>query len=83
MTGNIPEEIISKIMLYNSHKTADIIKSCNPLKFERFIKTTKCSQCHEIIDWVYIHNFCVCVKCRINGIENHVSNSWCSCRYCC
>ena len=69
MTSNLPEEIMHKIMLYNSHKTADIIRDCNISKFKRYRKDKRCWECEEIMDWIYIHQYCI--KCRANGCESH------------
>ena len=75
MTSMIPDSIISKIMLYNSHPIADLVKTS--LKFKERRKRIdslnhtqiwdQCCECEENMDWRYMHEFCL--RCRANGFE--------------
>ena len=75
MTSMIPESIIQKIMLYNSHPIADIVKASK--RFRRRRKNIDSMnhtqiwgidcECEENMDWRYMHEFCL--RCRANGFE--------------
>ena len=73
MTSNLPESIISKIMLYNSHPIADILKASWEFRLKRQdinrYCRVKCSFCLEGMcrNDMYV----ICFKCRANGIENY------------
>ena len=47
MTGNIPEEIISKIMLYNSHPIADILSGSCQLRNRKTLVEYFSNDCVE------------------------------------
>ena len=77
MTSMIPESIVQKIMLYNSHPIADIVKeSCKFKSLRNRIDIMipnqiwcLCLECEENMDWLYRHEFCT--KCRANGFESY------------
>ena len=72
MTSMIPESIIQKIMLYNSHPIADLVKNSFKFKVQRnhvdSINHSKIFliwyECGENTDW--IHKDVVCEKCRVD-----------------
>ena len=77
MTVNIPEEIISKIMLYNSHPIADIFKASeNFMKAREHIEDMdndtsfiRCCECNDVIDWIKQDHLCVLCR-RFHNAEN-------------
>ena len=70
MTSMIPESIIQKIMLFNSHPVADILKASSKFKSQRN-RTDRnnnsthyivCTDCDKNIDW--IARKYLCFECR-------------------
>ena len=77
MTSMIPESIIQKILLYNSHPIADLVKDSLKFKVQRnyidSINHSKmfliCCECGENMDWIYMDEFCD--KCRAKKFESY------------
>ena len=67
MTCQIPESIIQKIMLYNSHPIADILNVSLKFKerkrhieiFNNDKACIRCWECDEVIDWIKRDHLCV------------------------
>ena len=71
MTSEIPEEIMLKIMLYNSHPIADILKASREFRLRRRNLDRRCfDKCSFCSESMCRNNmYVICFKCRGNGVE--------------
>ena len=77
MTSMIPESIIQKIMLYNSHPVADLLTVSEKFKKRKELSDIfnndkgciRCWECDEVIDWIKRDHLCVLCR-RFQNAEN-------------
>ena len=78
MTCQIPESIIQKIMLYNSHPIADILKADREFrrlkkksnKYDNSLKYIQCIYCECSLDYIRSQEMCWQCK-RLAVAEEH------------
>ena len=81
MTCQIPESIIQKIMLYNSHPIVDILNNSDKFKerrrhieiFNNDKAGIRCFECDDVIDWLHKDHLCVLCR-RFVDAENEQEN---------